>query len=624
MSQIKSINFPANRLSDLGLNSVKMTGLGKLIVIAGRNGAGKSRILKSILQDGIDLRQIIEVAENMVPINLRPANVETSISALRTYDLQVGKENPNTNGLVCKLNVITAAYDLANPHQLNAVEFFPKSDGLMDPEAIARRDITQHAKSASTSMEPQAAANYTLPYLQSAQDSYYEAKNQAVETLSQEERDAAIEHYEGIAALVELLLHTKIGRKDRSITLFGRATGDLALSTGQTILLKLAVRLHAQELNLSNTIAIIDEPENHLHPDAVQEIIETLISLSGNLQIIIATHSVPLIAYAHSVDSRALWYLSDGMIEPGTKQTLSVLRSLLGGPEQIDKLSSFLSLPAELAASNFAVQSLFPPGVHGGGEGDPQTEQVARGINALQRAEKPVLLDFGAGKGRLLNGIASYADFQGRVAEALDYIAFDVSKSDEQACKQTIRDYYEESTNRWYCKRTDLFEDHGENFADVVVMCNVLHEIEPFDWIKILGKNSDIFKMLKPDGELLIVEDQLIPVGEKAHKNGFLVLDTLPLHKLFRVGNADKGPLFWKDDARKDGRLTAHHVKRELLERVCLESWKDAIDEQHKISIENLQRIRAEAPTYAAGRQSGFYLQTIGNIALIRSAVPDA
>ncbi|MGT2505736.1 hypothetical protein [Cupriavidus basilensis] len=74
-----------------------------------------------------------------------------------------------------------------------------------------------------------------------------------------------------------------------------------------------------------------------------------------------------------------------------------------------------------------------------------------------------------------------------------------------------------------------------------------------------------INRALSDNGFLLIVEDQRIPVGEKAHKNGFLVLDTAHLRTLFSIKEADVAAgLFTFHDARGDGRLKAHLINRAL------------------------------------------------------------
>ncbi len=45
---LKRFVVPAEQLQDNGLKPINMTGLGKFVVLAGKNGAGKSRILNQL------------------------------------------------------------------------------------------------------------------------------------------------------------------------------------------------------------------------------------------------------------------------------------------------------------------------------------------------------------------------------------------------------------------------------------------------------------------------------------------------------------------------------------------------------------------------------------------------
>jgi hypothetical protein len=69
--------------------------------------------------------------------------------------------------------------------------------------------------------------------------------------------------------------------------------------------------------------------------------------------------------------------------------------------------------------------------------------------------------------------------------------------------------------------------------VDVVILCNVLHEIPPVDWRILL--NETIPKLLTDDGYLLVVEDLQINIGELPHPVGFLLLDRVSMGML--LGN---------------------------------------------------------------------------------------
>jgi predicted ATPase len=84
---------------------------------------------------------------------------------------------------------------------------------------------------------------------------------------------------------------------DANATVFGKPLADSGLSDGQKVLIQFAVALHAQKGKLDNTVFIMDEPENHLHPSALVEFFDALGEVANNSQFWIATHSVPLLAY---------------------------------------------------------------------------------------------------------------------------------------------------------------------------------------------------------------------------------------------------------------------------------------------------------------------------------------
>lgn len=145
-------------------------------------------------------------------------------------------------------------------------------------------------------------------------------------------------------------------------------------------------------------------------------------------------------------------------------------------------------------------------------------------------------------------------------------------------------------------------------------MCNVLHEIPPAEWLKLFSSSGDIANALSDKGILLIVEDQVMPIGEKAYEKGFLVLDTTELKDLFKITENDKE--FGFSDAREDGRLKAHRVKKEYFTRIDAESRKKALESVHRKSSENILDIRSKDIDYKNGKIHGFWVQQYANSGL--------
>ncbi len=148
-------------------------------------------------------------------------------------------------------------------------------------------------------------------------------------------------------------------------------------------------------------------------------------------------------------------------------------------------------------------------------------------------------------------------------------------------------------------------------------MCNVLHEIPPNEWLTLFSQDSLIYRALKESGYVLIVEDQRIPTGERAHQFGFLVLDSPHLRTLFGITSADIGKnLFLSHDFRSDGRLKAHLISKSLLGRISSETRRKAISELQATAKDQIRRTRLQPPSYLIGQMHGFWTQQFANASL--------
>ncbi|MDI1279638.1 class I SAM-dependent methyltransferase [Methylobacter sp.] len=247
----------------------------------------------------------------------------------------------------------------------------------------------------------------------------------------------------------------------------------------------------------------------------------------------------------------SIWYVEDGKVSNAGSKPEQILRGLLGNDEQIGNLNAFTSLPAQYAALNFSVECLTAPKTVAGGSEDPQVAQIS-GLLDFDTASPISLLDYGAGKSRLLSGLAEIAAEQGKnLADSVSYFAFAPSPDDKENSLAVIEPIFGKETTRHFLANEDFFSSKDDASLDIVVMCNVLHEIAPNDWLKLFNEFSLIGRSLKDSGCLLIVEDQRIPTGEKAHKFGFLILDTAHLRTLFAVkSDDDKNGLFQVSDYR--------------------------------------------------------------------------
>jgi energy-coupling factor transporter ATP-binding protein EcfA2 len=358
-------------------------------------------------------------------------------------------------------------------------------------------------------------------------------------------------------------------------TLFGHPLHDPPLSEGQKILLAVATSLALQDGSQENLILLLDEPEKHLHPKALLELLNHLDKACPHAQIWIATHSVHVLAH---YGEKAIWSVRDGKAQHAGREWSSVLESLIGSSEHSDRVRSFLGLPAEHAMLSFAAECLIPPAVVDTEAGDPQTTQIAEFLKGVRSEGKPMrVLDFGAGQGRLLGELMAQSQ---NFAQDFDYFAYDqadVKDEHKARCLSRLSECYSSNGMSHYLSGTGSIRNNlNPKSVDCLILCNVLHEVDPKDWISLLGSNGEIYECLADHGVLLIVEDQLLRDGERAHTYNFLVLSEPELKALFGA-SPESQDIMSKAHPKYPDRLKIHRVPKRLLAQVTADTRAAAL-----------------------------------------------
>jgi hypothetical protein len=357
----------------------------------------------------------------------------------------------------------------------------------------------------------------------------------------------------------------------------------------------------------------MDEPENHLHPESMISTVERIIEANSGGQLWIATHSVPLVAslFSKHSDDLSLYFMHNGSISFASAQPEIVLRSLMGGENNIAALREFIDLPEVFATNQFAAQCLVVPDVIGHAtETDPQAGIVNSDIASAPSIVK--LLDYGCGKGRLLTSLL--ANYGANLPNRIDYVGWDVVSANREHCKQVIEKAYNDPATRWFSDRQQLAQTHSGAPFDRVVLCNVLHEIDPSTWIDEFNSTSVIAQSLKDSGSLLIIEDYLMPKGEYAHPFGFIVLETEPLQKLFCAGAGENQI---RVEIAHEGRIKGHFVPKRLLKNVTTESIREALKLAQRHAKEQISLLRSNRrDDFKTGRAHGFWVQQYANTTL--------
>jgi hypothetical protein len=171
--------------------------------------------------------------------------------------------------------------------------------------------------------------------------------------------------------------------------------------------------------------------------------------------------------------------------------------------------------------------------------------------------------------------------------------------------------------DRRFTDRDLLFGIHTAGTFDAVVMCNVLHEIDPRQWPSLFDNNGLVYRALNATGKLIIVEDYLMPKGEYAHPYGFIVLNTEALAELFGAGDGDNKILPLESEGRYFGRIRAHVVPRHLLTNATPERRTVALELCASKAVAEIRRLREEdIHSFRSGQAHAFWVQQLANTTL--------
>ena len=629
--RITEINHVGFDFKD-GLQDIYLRDLGRLVVVAGPNGAGKTRLLRRLYRmsgtrvdaDSNTLAYSIflewkkryqqpatlDEPKFTIPTLETPIDLELWKHAkeleqpgdTRAFGIAIGRhpEDNEHHGRKDLKNTL-----IINPYGTQSTALKDSSDFLQNEISLKSRDCD----SIGLNHLPDSATSY----IQRVQDLHFEATHPAYE---HKEKKQFIEKYNTLNAMIKTSLGVGIERNhERIATLFGKPVAHARLSDGQVMLLLIAISLHAQGRRLSNAILTIDEPETHLHPEAMLKAFDQLIKLTANGQIWIATHSVPLLAHLHDRyrEIASFVYMADGKASYAGRSPEVVLNSLMGGADNVLSLRKFLDLPDVLAINTFAAECFEESRPKGYVDEDPQCNAAIKSIGSKTGSQKQKVLDFGAGHCRLLEAlVAKHGD---SFEKAVDYYAYEKEPSDKLS-KPILSKHYADPDSRLFTSRGSLFLRHSKKSFDTVVLCNVLHEISPTKWLSLFSADETIHSSLKSDGFLLIIEDYLMPVGEHAHEYGFIVLDSEPIKDLFQIEDGDGYEVIHGPDKYKD-RIRAHKVPAKCLPRINTESRAKALRSVEKLAKEKISAIREQPQKdYKSGLQHAFWVQQYANVNL--------
>lgn len=344
------------------------------------------------------------------------------------------------------------------------------------------------------------------------------------------------------------------------------------------------------KLNIRESIILIDEPELHLHPDSEIDLINGIRNVIGETgQLIIATHSINILS---TLNYDEIFMVKDGVIKHPTQSTPGEsLSELMSIQERVDKLIDFMNSVSIWTFVNFMAQCFSEPeAIQSSRENDPQIDAFKNAIKNNLNKQSAMLLDFGAGKGRVYERIKSDHNFINKI----NYSALEPRE-----------EYHSEINKQGATLIYKSYKEIPENTFDFVLLCNVLHEIPLDEWEENLNK---IIKSLKTNGYLIIIESEVLNKGEKIGEIGYLILNIEELQKLF---NLKELPLSINGH-EKEG-ITCGVINKSDLTEVTKDSIYNCLNELDKNTLKKIESLRKEEhlsnEIYGVGRKSAFLSQ---------------
>jgi SAM-dependent methyltransferase len=285
--------------------------------------------------------------------------------------------------------------------------------------------------------------------------------------------------------------------------------------------------------------------------------------------------------------------VKNGTIKHPSQTTIGEsLSELMGLEERVNKLSDFLSSIATWTFVNFMTECFTNPDViESARPDDPQFLAFKKAVIENSSDTSSMLLDFGAGKGRLFEQIKLDYEFLNKI----NYSALEININfHNQLVALGAENVY------------SSYKELPAKKFDFILLCNVLHEIPIDEWVYSL---NGIYNSLADNGFLLIIEAKILTKGEKIGEEGFILLDLEELKVLYGL---TKQPTSIKINGKKDLITCAVLSKSELRQidkQILLKTLKALQENTLKKIIALRKSSESKNDTIAAGRKNAFLSQ---------------
>ena len=620
--RISKFIIPENITASVDLSPIKLDAkqLGHVVALVGKNGAGKTRVLKLVEEyfQSLSKKSIIEMILKEQVINipkyLGNLHIPEVVKSFKQY------LNTYPNGKAADFLLTYPQLQIEMDQFADKIALFPKqfikvvdNDVLKSIKEQLEDNVTFETllNSKNTKGKYYNEFNFfnsksTLQYIgkvttQLAIDKFQLFENEKEEnyqvkiqtSISYRNFELLKKHLNTFLGL-ELSYKTSYNEKIVTELLVNNRPFNInQLSPGQKTLFAYAILFYFMELNsdanLKDSIIIIDEPEKHLHPHAQIKLIDAVKSIvSASGQLWIATHSINILA--HLDYNQILLVKDDTLLPPSTERLADTFLELTGLDGHAEELSQFINSLNGWAYARFMVECFNNPDViFSSSKNDPQFQLFKNFVGKLNNIS---ILDFGAGYGRIGKVINEDRVLKNKI----HYSAFDPDLNLQSSLKEI------DNIKAVYFSTDKIIS----NSYDCVLLCNVLHEIEVTAWEENI---KEIARVLKPGGRLIIIEDLHLPKGENANRNGYLILDGNQMDDLFNVHTGNDSIVLSIDDDRYRERIVFYSIKKEDI-KVNRQGVKNAILRMNDEVFEKIKAIRnSNEKSVSQGRLYANYSQ---------------
>jgi energy-coupling factor transporter ATP-binding protein EcfA2 len=262
--RITSVDIPQKSINN-GLEPVKMDRLSQIVILVGKNGSGKTRLLnliastiknkppKSVVdkmakkkfdaQNSIGTAQTnIEKYEKLLKDSINEdqkksymKSIEKQINKIKQFESEILKTDSTLNWKLIVTDTILESYII--------VPFIPKELDVKDANSYPKSDLLRIAHGIDPVGVDQLSTG-TFARIQIIQDRKFTTTHPD-SVISDSEKEKAIKEYKNLQDLIRIFLNTELDRNiDGEATIFGFPLGQANLSNGQKVLIQFCLAIH--------------------------------------------------------------------------------------------------------------------------------------------------------------------------------------------------------------------------------------------------------------------------------------------------------------------------------------------------------------------------------------------